>query len=131
MPENNYSKLKITGIALLSIGLLLIGIGITGNIILSSYTSSDYCEVNMDCANGKICCFSQGNSGMCYEPDVCDRMKSTLEGTSEISVRQEYSQVMTFGITAVVLAIVLLILIYILETKKRKHSAGNKTKKKR
>ena len=72
----NTKRLNIVGLILLLFGLGFVGFAITGKII--SNTSSDYCSLNIECSNGKICCIVSGDIGMCQTLEICDELKSNL-----------------------------------------------------
>ena len=134
MPEKNYTKLKITSIVLLFIGLslVLMGFQITWKAI--SNTTSDYCTANANCSNGKVCCITPIKSDfyMCYELETCinlkDNLKAFLNESSAptgATMGRYKSEYMALGIAITALAIFILILT-LLKEKKGKKKARSK-----
>ncbi|MDP2925476.1 MAG: hypothetical protein Q8N99_03835 [Nanoarchaeota archaeon] len=71
MEEHNF---KIISIIFIIIGLLLIGVGITGNAIRN--TSPDQCKADSECSSEKICCFYNSIDGMCGDPQTCEKISN-------------------------------------------------------
>ncbi|MEM0465650.1 MAG: hypothetical protein QXW97_03040 [Candidatus Pacearchaeota archaeon] len=84
----------ISGIILGLFGMILVGIGITGKVVMNSYTLSDICSTNKDCSNGKVCCLFYGKeSGICHTPEMFETIsKITLEDRNKIEAWNYHSK---------------------------------------
>lgn len=96
-------------------GIFLLGRGITGNAIMNSYTTNDYCIEDRDCSNGKICCYYESGKGMCSEAKMCEELFSK----ENPEIRKDYSSDMIIGL--LIIASVL-IAFYVNSKEKRKIS---------
>ena len=61
------------------VGIFFLARGITGKVIMGSYTSLDECNSNIDCSNEKICCLSNNGIGMCTLPEACQQLSNQNE----------------------------------------------------
>lgn len=142
---NNQKNLIIAIITLGILGFLLIGVGITGNVIMNTNTIGDVCSSDTDCQNGKICClFYQENSGICHTTDMCETvMDITKSENNQMEVWRDFSKELpkndkTYSLEilfGILILIAVGISLYILgktskQTSKKKET-GKKIKKKR
>lgn len=122
----NIERLNIIGLILFMVGLLFIGSAITGKAI--SNTSSDYCSLDAECADGKICCIISGAIGMCQELEICNELKFNLG--LETPLERDYSFYMNIGINFVIFAVIIFIIGYYSYQKERRRgnprNSGNK-----
>jgi hypothetical protein len=122
MAENNHSALKILSLAIIVTGLFLIGFSVTGNIVFGEYSQSSFCTSDIGCSDRKICCtppgFNQKDSGVCSNPEECGLVK---EGAGDETPRKkDYSPYLNFGISLILLAVVILEIVYSVEKKEKK-----------
>jgi len=105
----NNVRLNAIGLILLLVGLGLIGFNLTGKAVYNSYTLGDYCSVDNDCINDKVCCVIPGVPGMCQTSEVCEQLKSNLD--LEKPLTTDYSYLFT-GMNLIIFAVVIFIIAY-------------------
>jgi hypothetical protein len=132
-------KFFVLAILLLGLfGIILLGIGVTGNVISGEYTLGDVCSSDSDCQNGNICCiFYNKESGVCQTADMCETVsKITLEEENRLFAYNEFSKekpdinkTYTFEIVIGILILAMVCLaLYILYTGKKEKSSKKKNK---
>lgn len=115
-----YTNIKVWLILILTFGLLLVGFGITGNIVYNGSTLSDHCNADKDCINGKICCYYYETFGVCQEPQICEEIKQAID-SGESPLKKNYAPyAINLGLALICIVVILLYIIYISESKGKK-----------
>ncbi len=105
-------------------GMFFLARGMTGKVIMSSYSAADYCIEDKECSSGKICCFYEAGRGMCGEPQRCE----------EVSVFARENPQKTYNYSAdigVGLLIILAVLIALYGATRNKKEAKKISKRKK
>lgn len=71
---NNQKGLTLVFWIIALVGMFFLARGMTGKVIMSSYSASDYCIEDKECSTGKICCYYEAGRGMCGEPQICEEI---------------------------------------------------------
>lgn len=122
----NTEKLNIIGLIILILGLGLIGFAVTGKVISNANTLNDYCSLNIECSNGKICCIISGPQSMCKTQEICNELKSNLN--VETPLNGNYTSYINIGINLLIFAIIIFIIAYMAYKKEKKKNSARKRK---
>ena len=66
------------------VGMFFLARGMTGNVIMNSYSLSDSCSSDKECSAGKICCFYSGN-GVCSDHSMCQELNGNVKETPQMN----------------------------------------------